>query len=289
MKSVQLTSLLRDHHTMEVRRLSLWTGPCDADRVASHDHAGLAFYLKGEATFWQGATHRLRAGDCLLIPAGHPHYMVECSQVEVLGLALCLPCLRELEAGAALARAFDAVWSGASPVRRPSQEGADRLQHALLALERELSQPRDASFGLATQSWLGLVAAEVLRALEPGPAAPLESRRPLVADALRYIRAHALQDISLRDVAGAVARSPNYVASVIKAETGHSVGQWITSVKMAHVRQWLLHSQDSLENIAERAGFYSSSHFYKVFRRFHGATPAAWRRQHRASYTDTRP
>jgi AraC-like DNA-binding protein len=213
--------------------------------------------------------------------------MVEARGAQVLGLALCLPCLQKTQVGAALAQAFDGVWAGASPVRRPSPEGGQRLLAGLLALEEELVQPRAVASGLAAQSWLGVVTAELLRAAPGGALAQGGAQSALVAQALRCIREGALGDLSLRDVAQAVSRSPNHVATVIKAETGHTVGQWITSVKMAHVRQWLLHSQDSLEGIAERAGFYSTSHFYKVFRRFHGTTPARWRRQHQAAYADT--
>ncbi len=104
----------------------------------------------------------------------------------------------------------------------------------------------------------------------------------MVAKALAFIEGHATRGVSLQDVGRHVARSPNHVAAAVKATTGRTVGQWSTHVRMAAARQLLLHSDETIEAIAERMGFSSSSHFYRTFRRTPGQSPAAWRRAHLA-------
>jgi AraC-like DNA-binding protein len=46
---------------------------------------------------------------------------------------------------------------------------------------------------------------------------------------------------------------------------------------MAEARRLLLHSDEMVDVIAERVGYADATHFIRMFRRAHGATPAAWR------------
>ncbi len=50
---------------------------------------------------------------------------------------------------------------------------------------------------------------------------------------------------------------------------------------MAQARQLLIGSDDTIEWVAGRVGFESAPHFHRTFRRVHGSSPGAWRRQHR--------
>lgn len=67
----------------------------------------------------------------------------------------------------------------------------------------------------------------------------------------------------------------------MKDATGTTVVGWITRARMSECRQLLLHTDDSVEAIAERVGFRSASHFHRAFKRAHGAPPGEWRRAHR--------
>jgi AraC-like DNA-binding protein len=51
---------------------------------------------------------------------------------------------------------------------------------------------------------------------------------------------------------------------------------------MAQARRLLLHSDERVDVIAERVGYADATHFIRMFRREHGATPAAWRLRARA-------
>lgn len=67
-----------------------------------------------------------------------------------------------------------------------------------------------------------LILTEITRAVSVTSAAGLQLT--LVGDALRFIERHCLLPISLREVAAAVRKSPSYVATVVKASTGKTVG-----------------------------------------------------------------
>ena len=80
------------------------------------------------------------------------------------------------------------------------------------------------------------------------------------------------------DVARAVERSAAHVASVVRKETGRTVGQWILEYRMAEARRRLRGTDEQVDIIAERVGYADATHFIRLFRRAHGLTPAAWRR-----------
>jgi AraC-like DNA-binding protein len=103
----------------------------------------------------------------------------------------------------------------------------------------------------------------------------------VVARALEFVHRRGATGISLRDVASHVARSPAHVASLVKTATGVTVVGWITRARLSEGRQLLLHTDESIEAIAERCGFASPSHFHRAFKRAHGAPPGEWRRAHR--------
>lgn len=252
-------------------------GPIPRHAV-THDHAAIGFCLDGEATMWVGATYSLTRGDVMLIPEGAPHHLIETPGAELYGLAVCTSCPTQ-PWGAALAEVLDGVRRGAAAVRHIDASGLARVEDALERVQAELAVARPAR-ALAVAGLLSTVVVEVVRASAVDGLSLPPTERPLIADALAYIERHALDGISLKDVAAAVGRAPAHVAAVIKGETGRTVGDWVTDARMAFGRQLLLRSDETVESIADRLGYRSPSHFHRVFRRQHALTPGAWRALH---------
>jgi len=46
----------------------------------------------------------------------------------------------------------------------------------------------------------------------------------------------------------------------------------------------LVYTEDSIDEITHHVGWQDQTHFIRQFRKTYGATPAAWRRQHRAQH-----
>lgn len=73
--------------------------------------------------------------------------------------------------------------------------------------------------------------------------------------------------------------SEKYVFSLVKAETGKSLGEYIEQVRFQRVEE-LLAEKESINSIALRVGFNSVNTFYKAFKRIYGTSPAKWRDTH---------
>ncbi|WP_228556610.1 helix-turn-helix domain-containing protein [Myxococcus sp. AB025B] len=69
------------------------------------------------------------------------------------------------------------------------------------------------------------------------------------------------------------------LSRAFKASTGVAPYQWQLQARLARAQEMMMATSASLERIAEATGFADGVHFGKAFRRVHGTTPAAWRRE----------
>lgn len=263
-------------HRFEERR----SGPC---RTVVHDHDVLTLQIAGESRFWLRGQYAIRTGDVLLVPAGEPHYSLAGAATNpknAIGLCLCCECLRPVHQ-VPLSRMFDAVRNGGCALRRLPIAEANRLRGLIVGIDEELKGTLP-SYELAVDAMLGHIAVLLLRAELGSLPDPEAGANGLVAPALTFIRQNACTGLSLSDVAKHVSRTPAHVASVVKNETGESVLGWIRRVRLREARHLLVHTDETIEAIAERCGFSGPSHFHREFKSVEGTAPGTWRRNRRS-------
>lgn len=240
----------------------------------THSYAALVFYTGGRARMEQRGQWTLEPGDVLIVPAGEPHRLVEAEQPEYWGVGFCVPCFAADDAGRLL-ELFERVRSGASAVVRIPKERHSFLEILFRELEEASDPQRRGDPHAVQRSLLTLILNEVRRAAQWS--SDTSSPRSVVADSLSFIERNCLGPLTLKDVAKAVGRSPAYVTTALTRATGKSVVEWIIAGRMAEARRLLLHSDEKIDVVAERVGYVDPTHFIRMFRREHGATPAAWR------------
>lgn len=99
---------------------------------------------------------------------------------------------------------------------------------------------------------------------------------------LDYIDAHLSERLEIDTLARVAALSPFHFARMFKVSTGLAPHAFVTKRRVAVATALLRDTDLPLREIYARAGFKTQSHFTSVCRRTVGATPAAYRRQHRA-------
>jgi AraC family transcriptional regulator, transcriptional activator of pobA len=245
--------------------------------VVTHDFAALSFYVDGAARIELQGEWALAEGDVLIVPAGSPHRLIEGWPHDVWRLALCVPCLAVDTP--ALLEAFERVRDGASPVVRIPVHRRAFFAQLFEELRTELSSTVVAT--AVRQSLLTLILNEVTRAAQWSEV--VGSEGSIVTDTLRFIERHCLEPLTLTHIAATMHRTPSYITTALSRATGRSARAWLIAGRMAEARRRLLHSDESVDIIAERVGYADATHFIRLFRRAHGLTPAAWRaRQHRS-------
>jgi LacI family transcriptional regulator len=102
-----------------------------------------------------------------------------------------------------------------------------------------------------------------------------------VAEAARFIHAHAGRAISVEDVARAATVSRRQLERRFRAAMGHSLLAEITRCRVDRARQLLVDTELTLDQISRAAGFASASYFSVVFKREAGMTPQKYRDAYR--------
>ncbi|WP_373525185.1 helix-turn-helix domain-containing protein [Nostoc sp.] len=101
--------------------------------------------------------------------------------------------------------------------------------------------------------------------------------RSLLTKVFQFIEANYRNPIGLKEVAKEVNLSPAYITDLVRRETGQTVLNWILQRRIAEARCLLIESDHSVTEIAQTLGYENPGHFIRLFRRFNGTTPKAWK------------
>jgi AraC-like DNA-binding protein len=100
--------------------------------------------------------------------------------------------------------------------------------------------------------------------------------------ARNFIHEHSDEELSLTQVAKTVSISPNHLSEKFKQVTGVNFVKYVARTRYEKARA-LLHDFDlRVSEIAFAAGFQSLSQFNRVFKKFSGKSPTAYRVETRA-------
>lgn len=103
------------------------------------------------------------------------------------------------------------------------------------------------------------------------------TKEPLVAEALRYIRTHAGEDIRAFHVANVIPYSKRWLEHKFTEELGHGIFEEIRLTHMKLAKRMLEDTELSRSEVGRQAGFPSLSRFEATFKQYTGMTPMAYR------------
>ncbi len=100
---------------------------------------------------------------------------------------------------------------------------------------------------------------------------------PMITRAKLYITDHQSEEVSLREVSGAVNTSAFYFCKMFKQATGLTFTDYLARTRIEKVKNLLLNPHKRISEVAYETGFQSLSQFNRVFRRVVGQSPTVWR------------
>lgn len=101
-------------------------------------------------------------------------------------------------------------------------------------------------------------------------------------EALRYIREHSAEKLSIASIAAQVHISPNYLSNIFRKETGASVNEVIRQEQMKAAARLLRDTDLYLYEISEQLGYKDVKYFSLLFRECYQMTPKVYRQKYRA-------
>lgn len=244
-------------------------------RAHHHTECEIGIFLAGSGCYTVGKRqYDFAAGDVFLFGSDEEHSITHIkTPMELLNVHFEPRLLWEDSDTAALLCLFSAR-SARFENRFRDPEG--RLRGMLLALEEELCERRPC-YAVAAKHQLFAALTHIIRAYpatapqrEVGTSAALLQG---VRDAMAYIHTHLAEKITLKALGEVACLSPTYFSAVFKKLNGISPFSYITIKRVEAAIDLLQGSSLSKLEIAERCGFFSSSHFYKAFKAVTGKCP----------------
>jgi len=104
---------------------------------------------------------------------------------------------------------------------------------------------------------------------------------PITAQALRYIRDHVQEGISVKDVLASAGRSRTDLEQRFRRWLKSSIRGEIIRRRMERVCSLLRQTDLPLNEIAQRAGLSTTAHLCRLFHRWQGQTPSHYRDSHK--------
>ena len=102
----------------------------------------------------------------------------------------------------------------------------------------------------------------------------------LVKELAGYIEKKITEKISLKDLTEKFGVSTTYLQNSFRAVYGMPVISFIRMQKMQSAARILIHTQRSIDDIADEFGYVNESKFSAVFKKIMGDTPSIYRKEH---------
>ena len=88
-----------------------------------------------------------------------------------------------------------------------------------------------------------------------------------------YVEHHYKEEITLQEAADELGLNREYFCRFFAQNMGISFIKYVNQVRMNHIYQDILYTEDGVQEIMERHGFFNQKLFYKTFKEHYGCTP----------------
>ncbi len=109
----------------------------------------------------------------------------------------------------------------------------------------------------------------------------MESFSRSVLNAMDYIRKNYFApDLSVKILAEHIYLTPTYLSSLFKKETGMTISEYVTKVRIEKSKELLLDPQIKLFEVARKVGYSDANYYSKAFSKQMGMTPSTFREKY---------
>ena len=98
-----------------------------------------------------------------------------------------------------------------------------------------------------------------------------------VEDMRSYLAAHCGEKVTLSLLSQQFHLQPAYISQLFKKYCGMTVTAYLRQCRVEAAKGYLLHTEEKLESIAEKTGFFDASHLCKTFLETEGLSPTEYR------------
>jgi len=253
-----------------------------------HHCTELSVILNGRALhFTNTGTQRLKAGDVLVMSGPRYHGFRATEHLHLMCLqfdpAVFLPADDAVRASTGFRRMFAVATPAArrcgffGHMRLPKEE-LGLVSNLVWQLNHESRRPHADRLCMVRALFHQLVIVICRNYRARGRKIP---HRKEVAEAIAFIEQHYHEDITIAQIVKASGLSHAQFHRLFRKEIGFHSNWYLRQVRVNHAAILLRDTDQSITEIGFAVGFNDSNYFTQAFKRALGATPRAYRKEHK--------
>ena len=210
--------------------------------------------------------YRLEPGDTMLVivPHNHRYWVEEGGNWEFFWLSM---------SGAEAVRIHRAIQATTGPVLRLKPETIERIARCCLRLIEGEGETAGAASAIAYEA-----ATALFDDVFSSPLLVEDNEIVGVLRVVEYIRANLDKDLGIDVLAEVAGFSRSHFSRLFVAQTGTPPGAFVLQERMRHaVRLLTGHAVLPIKQVSSLSGFPDPNYFAKVFQRYFGTSPTAFR------------
>lgn len=98
--------------------------------------------------------------------------------------------------------------------------------------------------------------------------------------AKEYIEQHLAHPLSLEEVSAVVHLNPSYFSTIFKRDTGQNFSEYVTMMRINLAKRLLTETTYRISEISEQVGYTDHCYFSRLFTKYVGIKPSAYRKLH---------
>ncbi len=238
--------------------------------TGGHYHNYYEVYYLIEGTCWyfiDKKSYHLTAGDIALIPKGVIHK----TNYETSEHTRLLICCDSYYIPDSVRDILPTI-----PYFAKSDRHMDEIISIFNAIKDENDSPDEFSEENVRMllNRLLIMIARASRNKEKGKEDNKKEESPIVEKAVKYIRAHYTEEVSLADTAAYCYVSKEHLSRTFKKETGFGFNEYLTAYRLKKAESLIkANPKIKVSEVALACGFNDSNYFSKVYKRMYGKTP----------------
>lgn len=251
----------------------------------THDFAELIIITHGGGTHWiDGEVYEVSAGDVFLIQGNTEHYFTRRHQLEMYNIMFDDLYLRDYLQNLRSLPGFNAFFLF-EPTYRKRHKFQSHLHldpESLFPLISQLRQMADEcrreklGFDLILLAKVLEIFVMISREYERSPHPMIRSLFRL-GQIITKLENDYAEDWNIAKISRIASLSPSTLLPVFKEVTGVSPIEYLLRVRLTRAAERLLHSSQSISEIAHACGFGDSNYFSRQFRRHYSLSPREYR------------
>lgn len=103
------------------------------------------------------------------------------------------------------------------------------------------------------------------------------AKNPIISKAQNFIQEHLAEDLGLEQIASILGVSPFYLSKLFKEETGETLINHITTLRLEKAKQLLGNDSMIIKEITAATGYNDQNYFSKLFKQKYGLSPSEYR------------